>query len=154
MLSADLRSQCATLIGFNSAKCYNGGVLVTAGVIWKDGRVLLCRRPAGKRMAGYWEFPGGKLEPRETPAEGLKRELREELGIEALVSSELARVSHEYDFGRIELIALTVPQFDGEVHAKEHDEFAWVLPSELATYKLAPADLPIADLLTSRQPKR
>lgn len=122
-------------------------MLVTAGIIWKDGRVLLCRRPAGKRMAGYWEFPGGKLEPRETPAEGLKRELREELGIEALVSSELARVSHEYDFGRVELIALMVPSFDGEVAPTEHDEVAWALPSELDTYKLAPADMPIASIL-------
>jgi len=122
-------------------------VLVTAGIIWKDGRVLLCRRPAGKRMAGYWEFPGGKLEPRETPAEGLKRELREELGISALVASELARVSHEYDFGRVELIALQVPEFSGAVTPVEHEEIAWVLPSELDTYKLAPADLPIAEIL-------
>jgi 8-oxo-dGTP diphosphatase len=128
-------------------------VLVTAGIIWKDSRVLICRRPAGKRMAGYWEFPGGKLEPRETPPEGLKRELREELGIEALVSSELVRVSHEYEFGRVELIALTVPQFTGEVKPTEHDEFAWVLPSELATYKLAPADLPIAAILAQRPPR-
>ena len=125
-------------------------MLVTAAVIWKDSRVLLARRPAGKRMAGCWEFPGGKLEPRETPAEGLKRELKEELGIDAVVGAELCRVSHEYDFGRVELIALEVFSFEGELKAAEHDELAWAAPKELDTYKLAPADLPIARLLRER----
>jgi 8-oxo-dGTP diphosphatase len=125
-------------------------VLVTAAVIWKEGRVLLCLRPEGKRLAGHWEFPGGKLEAGETPRDGLKRELAEELGIDAVVGPELARVSHEYEFGRVELIALEVRAFEGEVKPREHADVAWVAPKDLSTYRLAPADLPIAALLTAR----
>ncbi|MDE2490605.1 MAG: (deoxy)nucleoside triphosphate pyrophosphohydrolase [Elusimicrobia bacterium] len=121
-------------------------VRVAAAVLVRGGRVLLARRPAGKRLAGLWEFPGGKLEAGESPADALRRELKEELGLDAAVGPELARTLHDYDFGRIELIALLC-RAEGEPRALEHDALEWALPADLPRRALTPADAPLAERL-------
>ncbi len=97
---------------------------VTAAVIEREGRILICRRRSDQDHAGKWEFPGGKLEAGEEPAAALLRELREELSIEARVDSEIERYRYEYP-GRqpIELIFFRVTEFDG---TPEYDQFAEV----------------------------
>lgn len=126
-------------------------LLVSAGVILRSGGVLLARRGPGKRHAGQWEFPGGRVEPGETPAQALKRELREELGIEAEVGAELARTRHVYDFGEIELIAFLVPRFTGTPTLKDHDQLAWVTARDVTRYDLVPADVPVAEAVASHR---
>ncbi len=122
---------------------------VCAGIILRSGAVLLARRGPGRRHAGKWEFPGGRIEPGETPAAALVRELREELGFEATVGAEIARTRHAYDFGEIELIALLVPKFTGDLKPTEHDRTAWVTAQRLLEYDLTPADIPIAEIVAS-----
>ncbi|MBI5211672.1 MAG: 16S rRNA (cytosine(1402)-N(4))-methyltransferase RsmH [Elusimicrobia bacterium] len=128
-----------------------GTVPICAGVILRSGMVLLCRRAPGRTRAGLWEFPGGRVEEGETPAEALRRELREELGIEAVIGAQAGRVRHLYDDGEIELIALLVTAFTGELTLKDHDQARWVESRRLLEFDLAPADVPIAKALASHR---
>jgi len=124
---------------------------VCAAVILRSGMVLLARRAPGRRHAGKWEFPGGRVEDGETAAAALKRELREELGIEAEVGAEIARTRRVEDFGEIELIGLLVPKFSGEITLVDHDQIAWVTARRLLEYDLAPADVPIAEVVAAHR---
>lgn len=122
-------------------------VEVTAAVAVRDGRVLIARRSPGKREAGKWEFPGGKKERGESLRASLGREIREELGVEALVGRELLRSRYNYPHGCIDLIAFQV-DFSGEPRAMtDHDRIEWVELNRLTEYDLAPADLPVAEYL-------
>lgn len=123
-------------------------IRVAAAVLVRDGRVLLARRAPHKSQPGLWEFPGGKIEPGETPAQALARELKEELGLVVEPGAELMTVRHEYDFGPIELIALSCrADASGELRSTDHDLVEWVAPGRLLEYALAPADIPIAERL-------
>ncbi len=122
---------------------------VCAAVILRSGKVLLARRGPGRRHAGKWEFPGGRIEPGETAPVALARELREELGIIAVVGAEAARARHIYDFGEIELIAHLVSKYTGELTLTDHDQVAWVEARRLLEYDLAPADIPIAEVIAA-----
>ena len=127
-------------------------VLVAAcALIDADGRVLLAERPAGKTMAGLWEFPGGKVEAGERPEETLIREMKEELGI---VISEpclapLTFASHAYPDFHLLMPLYVCRRWEGIVQAQEGQKLAWVRPNKLREYKMPPADEPlISHLMT------
>lgn len=107
-------------------------LLVSAGIIHREGKILVGQRRAGDRHALKWEFPGGKVEHGETPQEALVRELEEELRIEATVGSELARYEHDYPSGsRVHLLFFHVSRFQGEPEARVFEQIQWIDFAEL-----------------------
>ncbi|MFC0341505.1 8-oxo-dGTP diphosphatase MutT [Paracoccus niistensis] len=125
-------------------------VLVAAvALIDAGGRVLLARRPAGKDMAGLWEFPGGKVDSGETPEAALIRELDEELGIETWNSclAPLTFASHAYDSFHLLMPLYACRRWQGTPQPREGQELAWVRASDLARYPMPPADLPLVPIL-------
>ena len=122
-------------------------VRVLAAVIERDGRWLLGRRPEGKRHAGQWEFPGGKVEPGESDHDALGRELREELGL-VLVSVGAVRCVRRDGDSPFEITFVDVVA-EGTPVAHEHAALAWVAADELATYALAPSDRACAAVLAA-----
>lgn len=124
--------------------------VVCAVIERADGRVLLAQRPANKHLPLKWEFAGGKVESTEVPAEALVREIREELGCELVLVRALPRFAHRYGDVIIEMIPFVGRLAAGspEPHAHEHVALAWVEPTDLLSYDLAAADLPVvADYL-------
>jgi 8-oxo-dGTP diphosphatase len=121
-------------------------VLVAAcALIDADGRVLIAERPAGKSMAGLWEFPGGKIEPGERPEQSLIRELKEELGIvvnEACLAP-LTFASHAYPDFHLLMPLYVCRRWEGTVAAQEGQRLAWVRPNRLRDYSMPPADEPL-----------
>jgi len=114
-----------------------------------DGRVLLARRPAGKSLAGLWEFPGGKVEPGETPETALIRELKEELGIDTWSSclAPLTFASHAYPDFHLLMPLFACRRWQGTPQAREGQELAWVRAGKLKDYPMPPADLPLIPVL-------
>lgn len=119
--------------------------LVAAAVVRLGGKILITRRAPGEKLAGMWEFPGGKLEHEETPQDCITRELREELGVESVAGEILTSTTYTYPGGTIELIAIMVKLQSTQFTLQVHDLFEWVQPQELLQYGLAPADIPIAE---------
>jgi 8-oxo-dGTP diphosphatase len=123
-------------------------VHVVAGVLTDtSGRVLLAQRPAGKHLAGGWEFPGGKLEPGENRFEGLKRELLEELGVILDTATPLIRLHHSYPDRDIDLDVWLVTEFLGEPAGRESQSLRWCPRDELRQAGLLPADMPVIEAL-------
>ena len=125
-------------------------VLVSAvALIDPDGRVLLAQRPEGKSLAGLWEFPGGKVEPGESPEAALIRELREELGIETKASclAPLTFASHSYDDFHLLMPLFACRRWQGTAAAKEGQTLAWVRARDLSKYPMPPADIPLIPIL-------
>ena len=125
-------------------------ILVSAvALIDRDGRVLLAQRPAGKSMAGLWEFPGGKVEPGETPEAALIRELREELGIETWKSclAPLTFASHAYEEFHLLMPLFACRKWEGVPQSKEGQALKWVRAGDLRDYPMPPADLPLIPIL-------
>ncbi len=120
---------------------------VTAAVIERDGRVLIARRRLGDRFGGVWEFPGGKLEPDETPEEGLRREIDEELGMTIEVGPPLGSFSYNSADWSIELIAFRASWIGGTMVLREHDDALWIAPSDLDRFVFSDPDRPIVRLL-------
>lgn len=120
---------------------------VTAGLIWRDGKLLITRRPKGSHLAGYWEFPGGKQETGETREECLRREIREELGVDVQVERWLLRVDHDYETKSISLHLFQCSHLDGEPRPIGCDDMKWVDPHDLSAYKLPPPDTEILPLI-------
>ncbi|MFS9434126.1 pyrimidine (deoxy)nucleoside triphosphate diphosphatase [Citrobacter sp. C348] len=116
---------------------------VVAAILERDGKILLAQRPAHADQPGMWEFAGGKVEPSESQPQALRRELHEELGIEAVVGQYVASHQREVSGRIIHLHAWHVPDYQGELHAHEHQQLVWCLPEEALTYPLAPADIPL-----------
>ncbi|MFW5881612.1 MAG: 8-oxo-dGTP diphosphatase MutT [Roseicyclus sp.] len=125
-------------------------VLVSAvALVDVDGRVLLAQRPDGKSMAGLWEFPGGKVEPGETPEAALVRELHEELGIETWDSclAPLTFASHSYPDFHLLMPVFVCRKWTGRPQSREGQRLAWVRPKDLRDYPMPPADEPLIPLL-------
>ncbi|MGB8692993.1 MAG: 8-oxo-dGTP diphosphatase MutT [Steroidobacteraceae bacterium] len=134
--------------GVLAEAAYKAAIRVAAAVLRdSQGRVLVCQRPAGKTLAGLWEFPGGKLEPGEAAEAALRRELFEELGIEVRSCRPLMQLQHEYPERHVELLVWLIEHYDGEARGLEGQALRWVHVQELPALDLLPADLPIIDYL-------
>jgi 8-oxo-dGTP diphosphatase len=128
-------------------------LVAACALVDADRRVLICQRPEGKMFPGLWEFPGGKLEPGETPEQALIRELNEELAIrtEAACLAPLTFASHSYGSFHLVMPLYVCRRWQGVPRAKEHESIKWVRPRELRDYPMPPADgpliAPLCDLL-------
>ena len=125
-------------------------LLVTAvALIDPDGRVLLAQRPEGKSLAGLWEFPGGKIDPGETPETALIRELHEELGIDTWESclAPLTFASHAYDDFHLLMPLFACRKWQGRPVPQEGQTLKWVTPRDMRDYPMPPADLPLIPVL-------
>ena len=125
-------------------------VLVSAvALIDVDGRVMLAQRPEGKSMAGLWEFPGGKVEPDETPEVALIRELQQELGINTWESclAPLTFASHTYDDFHLLMPLFACRKWKGTPQAQEGQTLKWVAAKDLRDYPMPPADIPLIPIL-------
>ena len=120
-------------------------LVVACALVDVDKRVLIAQRPPGKALAGYWEFPGGKLDPDERPEQALIRELHEEIGItvkEACLAP-LTFASHAYDDFHLLMPLYICRRWEGDVIAREGQTLAWVRANRLRDYKMPPADIPL-----------
>lgn len=124
-------------------------LVAAAALVDIDGRVLICQRPEGKQFAGLWEFPGGKLEPGETPEACLIRELEEELGIVVSQAclAPFVFASHAYQSAHLLMPLYLCRRWEGFVQRREHAALAWVKPDKLAGYPMPPADAPLVAYL-------
>ncbi len=120
-------------------------LVAAAALIDADGRVLICQRPEGKQLAGLWEFPGGKVEPGETPEVCLIRELDEELGIQVNPTclAPFVFASHAYEDFHLLMPLYLLRRWDGQVTRREHAALKWVQPVKLFDYPMPPADAPL-----------
>ena len=122
-------------------------IRVTAAIIEKNGKILIAKRRKDDPLKGKWEFPGGKIEPNETPEECLRRELNEELGVDTRIGEFIYSNKHEYSHISIELLAYKVYHISGEFKANDHEELKWVTPSDISLYDFPEADAPIVQKL-------
>lgn len=122
---------------------------VVAAIIEKDGKILICRRAENKTRALKWEFPGGKIEPGETPEQAVLRECREELDVDLCVKGEFMRVLHSYPDIEIQLTVFRTALIGSDPRCIEHKEIRFVYPSELADFELCPADITVAEKIIS-----
>lgn len=122
---------------------------VVAAIIEKNGKILICRRAENKTRALKWEFPGGKIEPGETPEQAVLRECREELDVDLCVKGEFMRVLHSYPDIEIQLTVFRTAIIGSDPRCIEHKEIRFVYPSELADFELCPADITVAEKIIS-----
>jgi mutator protein MutT len=113
---------------------------VAIGIVVRDGKVLICRRRADDPLSGYWEFPGGKIEPGESPAECLHRELLEELAIGVCIRTTLDTIEYAYPHIKVHLHPFLCDHIAGEAKPLAAEELRWIRPTELADYKFPPAN--------------
>ncbi|MEZ4600006.1 MAG: (deoxy)nucleoside triphosphate pyrophosphohydrolase [Syntrophotaleaceae bacterium] len=126
-------------------------LIVTAAILCHNGRILITRRPLEKQQGGLWEFPGGKLHGDESPEEGLKRELLEELGIEIVVGPIFEVAYYRYEWGPVVVLAYPCRQVSGVVRNLEVAEHRWIEPEEFPHFDILPADRPIVHkIMTAR----
>ncbi|ESQ77143.1 8-oxo-dGTP diphosphatase MutT [Asticcacaulis sp. AC402] len=120
-------------------------LVVAAALVDSEGRVLIAQRPEGKQLAGQWEFPGGKVEPGETPEAALIRELDEELGITVKQAclAPFVFASHTYDDFHLLMPLFLIRRWEGEPESREHKALKWVRPVQMRDYPMPPADVPL-----------
>lgn len=118
---------------------------VVTALIQREGQILVGQRPEGQSLAGVWEFPGGKIEMGESPELALKRELKEELGIEAQIGGLALAATHHYGQTGIILLFYHVMYWKGELRSVHHQELKWIKPRELETLSLPEANRLILD---------
>ncbi|HTV50515.1 MAG TPA: (deoxy)nucleoside triphosphate pyrophosphohydrolase [Steroidobacteraceae bacterium] len=124
--------------------------VVAAALYDGGGRVLIAERPAGKHLAGRWEFPGGKVQPQESERSALERELQEELGIGVLAAQPLVNLTHAYPDRTVRLSLWVVERYVGEPRGLDGQRLRWVAPAELAAQDILEADRPFIDALARR----
>jgi len=124
-------------------------LVAACALVDTDGRVLLAQRPPGKQLAGLWEFPGGKVEPGETPEQCLIRELQEEIGIETEIPclAPLTFASHNYDDFHLLMPLFVCRRFRGIATPREGQALKWVRPKQMRDYPMPPADAPLIQFL-------
>ncbi|MER8695681.1 (deoxy)nucleoside triphosphate pyrophosphohydrolase [Mesorhizobium opportunistum] len=124
-------------------------LVAACALVDTDGRVLLAQRPPGKQLAGLWEFPGGKVEPGETPEQCLIRELQEEIGIETEIPclAPLTFASHSYDDFHLLMPLFICRRFRGIAQPMEGQALKWVRPKQMRDYPMPPADAPLIPFL-------
>ena len=124
-------------------------LVVAVALVDVDGRVLIAQRPEGKPMAGLWEFPGGKVDPGETPERALIRELQEEIGIDVTENclAPFTFASHRYDAFHLLMPLYVCRVWDGMVVAREGQTLKWVRAPDLKDYPMPPADVPLIAML-------
>jgi len=122
---------------------------VSAAICVKKGKTLLARRSLNQSLAGYWEFPGGKLEKNETILECIEREIQEELGVSCRAIKVFAESNYQYENGSIKLVGILIDLESTVFELSVHDSIEWVGLGSLLEYKLAPADIEIAKELVN-----
>lgn len=120
---------------------------VVAGIVWRDGEYLAVQRPEGARMAGWWEFPGGKIEPGETRDDALVREFREELGVTPTEFEYWRELVHEYEEFVVCLHFFHIHSYSGKLQGLENQRMTWVDPTRPPTLDYLPADIVIVEAL-------
>ena len=120
---------------------------IAAAIIENNGKILIAQRAKNDSLLGKWEFPGGKVEADETLQECLKRELHEELGINAEVGEYFCTSSFQYKETFFDMCVFKVPSFKGDIILNEHSAIAWVTIDELSNYEMPEPDLPVVELL-------
>lgn len=120
---------------------------VAAAIIIKDGCVFAARKKPGLHLAGHWEFPGGKIEPGETPEQCLERELLEELGIRCEVGAFLGESIYDYGNKVVRLLGFCTTHIGGKFLLRDHDRIVWLHPVELVDLHWAPADISLVELV-------
>jgi 8-oxo-dGTP diphosphatase len=127
-------------------------LVVAAALVDAEGRVLITQRPPGKALAGLWEFPGGKIDPGETPEAALVRELHEELGI-VVAAADIAPfsfASYEYATFHILMPLFLCRTWQGVPQGREGQALAWAHPAQMVDYRMPPADIPLVAMLRER----
>jgi 8-oxo-dGTP diphosphatase len=124
----------------------DGFIEVVAAVVLRDGAVLLCQRPDGPHLPLMWEFPGGKIDPGETPAEALRRELSEELAVDSSIGAHITTVEHHYPEKSVR-IRFFRAEIEGEPRPVIHRELRWIEGTELDDYEVPPANRSVVDLV-------
>ncbi len=120
---------------------------MTAGLIWKQGRVLIAKRPKGKHLEGFWEFPGGKREEGENLKDCLEREIEEELGVKVKAVEELLTVEHEYENKVVSLHVFHCTRLEGEPKGLQAQEIRWVELAGLGKFTFPPPDEKVIEFL-------
>lgn len=133
----------------NKAEISEMPLLVTAAVIIAGGKVLITRRPDDKRHPGFWEFPGGKVDPGESPEQALTREIQEELGAGIVIEKIFDVVYYCYDWGPVLVLAYRCRLLADNLYNLGVAEHRWVYPEDLVNFTILPADQPILDRLNS-----
>ncbi|GER92019.1 NUDIX hydrolase [Dictyobacter vulcani] len=123
---------------------------VTAAILMVDGKVLIARRKKGDALAHKWEFPGGKIEPGETPEQCLTREMMEEFGVAVAVKDFFCSTVYRYQHIEIELLAYHTVYLSGEFQLNAHADMKWIPLAALNDYDFSAADIPIAHKLRER----